>query len=235
MNLQNRLDSISGGNSRDSYIILFFGYKLNMLNTHTLFENMYNTFKTSGLRGIKVVAANICNSDITRYLGNKRTAIIIRVVSVFKRIAVIIQNLHLSVTIINLKQGVPIILVTLVFLSIVSCKKDKGMLNLEWQNESLSLTAEICTKYRECADKEWKSIPDNLKKFTEGRLEETQCQKRFRESNAYKLIGADPLAIQTAYKECYSQVLKFSCKDLQKGKLDAEPSCIAFQKIQNGN
>ncbi|MBM9590139.1 hypothetical protein JWG41_06765 [Leptospira sp. 201903075] len=116
----------------------------------------------------------------------------------------------------------------------VSCKKDKGIQNLEWQNESLSLTAEICAKYRDCADKEWKSIPENLKKFTEGRLDEAQCQKRFRESNAYKLIGADPFVIQTAYKECHSQVLKFSCEDLKEGKIETVPSCVAFQKVQNG-
>ncbi|EOQ96982.1 hypothetical protein LEP1GSC195_3169 [Leptospira wolbachii serovar Codice str. CDC] len=108
-------------------------------------------------------------------------------------------------------------------------------MNVEWQNESLSLTAEICAKYRECADKEWKSIPENLKKFTEGRLEESQCQKRFRESNAYKLIGADPLVIQTSYKECHLKILQFSCKDLQEGKIETVSSCEMFQKIQNGN
>ncbi|WP_244241309.1 LA_2478/LA_2722/LA_4182 family protein [Leptospira perdikensis] len=153
---------------------------------------------------------------------------------VFKRIAVNIRTFHLSPTI-NWKEGVPVFLSVIVLMSFVSCKKEKGILSLEWQNESLSLTAEICTKYRECADKEWKSIPENLKKFTEGRLEETQCQKRFRESNAYKLIGADPLAIQTAYKECHTQILKFSCKDLQEGKIETVPSCLAFQKIQNRN
>ncbi|MCW7469272.1 LA_2478/LA_2722/LA_4182 family protein [Leptospira kanakyensis] len=135
----------------------------------------------------------------------------------------------------NMKNGIRIFLSIFVLVTAVSCKKDKGIINVEWQNESLSLTSEICAKYRECADKEWKSIPGNLKKFTEGRLDETQCQKRFRESNAYKLIGEDPLAIQTAYKECHKQILLVSCKDLQEGKIDSVPSCVAFQKIQNGN
>ncbi|MGE8720492.1 LA_2478/LA_2722/LA_4182 family protein [Leptospira terpstrae] len=154
--------------------------------------------------------------------------------SVLNRIAIIIQTFRfLSVS--NWQQNIVSFLSILVLVSIVSCKKDKGIFNLEWQNESLSLTAEICTKYRECADKEWKSIPENLKKFTEGRLEESQCQKRFRESNAYKLIGADPLTIQTTYKECHSQLLKFSCKDLQEGKMETIPSCVLFQKIQSGN
>lgn len=135
----------------------------------------------------------------------------------------------------NVTNGTFLFLSICVLLVVVSCKKDKGIMNLEWQNESLSLTSEICGKYRECADKEWKSIPENLKKFTEGRLDETQCQKRFRESNAYKLIGADPLAIQTAYKECHKQIMLFSCKDLQEGKIETINACVAFQKVQNGN
>lgn len=166
--------------------------------------------------------------------GNKRYASFTRVIFVFNRITINFQNFFLP-SILNWKSGLAIFLVSLNFVFAVSCKKDKGIFNLEWQNESLSLTAEICTKYRECADKEWKSIPENLKKFTEGRLEESQCQKRFRESNAYKLIGADPLTIQTTYKECHSQLLKFSCKDLQEGKMETIPSCVSFQKIQSGN
>lgn len=145
------------------------------------------------------------------------------------------SQIYISLPKLNMKNGVSIFLSILVLVTTESCKKDKGIMNLEWQNESLSLTAEICGKYRECADKEWKSIPENLKKFTEGRLEETQCQKRFRESNAYKLIGADPLAIQTAYKECHKQIMLFSCKDLQEGKIETINACVAFQKVQNGN
>ncbi|MCW7491681.1 hypothetical protein ND861_03350 [Leptospira sp. 2 VSF19] len=135
----------------------------------------------------------------------------------------------------NLKNAMLPFLSIFVLMVAVSCKKDKGIVNVEWQNESLGLTAEICAKYRECADKEWKSIPENLKKFTEGRLDETQCQKRFRESNAYKLMGADPLAIQTAYKDCHKQILQFSCKDLQEGKIETVSSCEVFQKIQSGD
>lgn len=186
-----------------------------------------------GLQTLRVTAANMRDSIITHYLGNKRAAVITREISVFKRIAVNSQNLRFP-AVTGLKQGTSIFLSALVLVSIVSCKKDKGIQNLEWQNESLSLTAEICAKYRDCADKEWKSIPENLKKFTEGRLDEAQCQKRFRESNAYKLVGADPFAIQTAYKECHSQVLKFSCEDLKEEKIETVPSCVAFQKVQNG-
>lgn len=214
MNFQNILNSIFRGNKRDAYIARNWGSKRNAVNTDS-------------------VLGNIRNSMITRILGNKRTTIITREISVFKRIAINNQTFRLS-AITGLKQGTSIFLSALILVSIVSCKKDKGIQNLEWQNESLSLTAEICAKYRDCADKEWKSIPENLKKFTEGRLDEAQCQKRFRESNAYKLIGADPFAIQTAYKECHSQVLKFSCEDLKEGKIETIPSCVAFQKVQNG-
>lgn len=164
----------------------------------------------------------IRNTDNTHFsLGNKRITMKSRAVHSFSKA--------------KSQNGLILFLSILVFMTVVSCKKDKGIVNVEWQNESLGLTAEICAKYRECADKEWKTIPENLKKFTEGRLEETQCQKRFRESNAYKLIGADPLAIQTAYKDCHKQILQFSCKDLQEGKIDTVSSCLVFLKVQNGN
>lgn len=121
----------------------------------------------------------------------------------------------------------------LLLVSFLSCKKEKGINQIDWQNESLSLTSEICKKFRECADSEWKTIPENLKKFTEGRLDETNCQKRFRESNAYKLIGSDPSQIQTTYKQCHKELISMSCKDLQSGKVESIPSCVSFQKIQN--
>ncbi|PJZ87365.1 hypothetical protein CH368_17255, partial [Leptospira levettii] len=72
----------------------------------------------------------------------------------------------------SLKQGASLYLFFILLLLIVSCKKEKGINYIEWQNESLSLTSDLCKKFRECADTEWKSIPENLKKFTEGRLEE---------------------------------------------------------------
>lgn len=127
------------------------------------------------------------------------------------------------------------VLIILLFLlcQLSSCKKEKGINHIEWQNESLTLTSELCKKFRECADAEWNSIPENLKKFTESRLEESNCQKRFRESNAYKLIGSDPIQIQSTFKECHKQVMASSCKDLQTGKMNQLPACVLFQKIQN--
>lgn len=126
------------------------------------------------------------------------------------------------------------VLIILLFLlcQLSSCKKEKGINHIEWQNESLSLTAELCKKFRECADTEWNSIPENLKKFTESRLDESNCQKRFRESNAYKLIG-DPIQIQSTFKECHKLVMASSCKELQAGKMNQVPACVSFQKIQN--
>ncbi|WP_244279431.1 LA_2478/LA_2722/LA_4182 family protein [Leptospira brenneri] len=212
MNLKSLLNSIFRGNKRDT------------VNTHLILGNMRNAINRHGLRRLEGEPVNMRNAIITNSLGNKRNAIIISVVSGFKRITINTQPFHL-----------PILLSAFILVFVVSCKKEKGIVNIEWQNESLSLTAEICAKYRNCADKEWKSIPENLKKFTEGRLEETQCQKRFRESNAYKLIGADPLAIQSTYKECHGNILRFSCQDLQEGKIDTVGACLAFQKIQNGN
>ncbi|TGM38573.1 hypothetical protein EHQ92_04325 [Leptospira biflexa] len=127
------------------------------------------------------------------------------------------------------------VLILLLFLigTLFSCKKDKGMNHIEWQNESLSLTSDLCKKFRECADTDWKSIPENLKKFTEGRLDEANCQKRFRDSNAYKLIGHDPIEIQTVYKQCHKQVMEMKCSDLQSGKMNTISACVTFQTIQN--
>lgn len=176
------------------------------------------------------------NVDITSlgFVAAIRNANKEKVIKVYNRITMKCRPVN-SVPKSNLKNRLFLFFSIFVLLAAISCKKDKGIINIEWQNESLTLTAEICAKYRECANNEWKSIPENLKKFTEGRLEETQCQKRFRESNAYKLIGADPLAIQSAYKECHKQILLFGCKDLQEGKIETVNACIAFQKVQNGN
>lgn len=226
MKFKNTLDLIFGEDKRSAYITrLFSGFKCNAVNTHSFLGNMRNTTNTLNLRGL--------NGNLGA-VANLRIAFISPIVLVLKRIVMISQFLRF-LPISDWRQNTVSFLSILVLASTVYCKKDKGKFDLEWQNESLSLTAEICAKYRECADKEWKSIPENLKKFTEGRLEESQCQKRFRESNAYKLIGADPLAIQTAYKDCHKQILQFSCKDLQEGKMETVSSCVAFQKIQNGN
>ncbi|MCW7505577.1 LA_2478/LA_2722/LA_4182 family protein [Leptospira paudalimensis] len=132
---------------------------------------------------------------------------------------------------VNLKQVAS--LCFLLLLLFVTCKKEKGINHIEWQNESLGLTSELCKKFRECADTEWKSIPENLKKFTEGRLEESNCQKRFRESNAYKLIGNDPKLIQSSYIECHKLVMAMTCSELQTGKMDSINACVTFQQIQN--
>lgn len=196
------------------------------LKLNSIIRNAYNTIGSLGDKRnsikTRISLAAMRNTDnIHSSLGNKRISMKSRKDHSFSKA--------------KSQNGLILFLSFFIFITAVSCKKDKGMANVEWQNESLGITAEICAKYRECADKEWKTIPENLKKFTEGRLEETQCQKRFRESNAYKLIGGDPLAIQTAYKECHKQILQFSCKDLQEGKIESVNSCVVFQTIQNGN
>ncbi|WP_244290279.1 LA_2478/LA_2722/LA_4182 family protein [Leptospira bourretii] len=207
---------------------------INLLNL--FFSKLGGGIKGNAHITIQDFSADMRNTinSLIRIVANIRTTNKSRATTDDKR-TTINSQIYLSLPKLNMKNGVSIFLSILVLVTTVYCKKDKGIMNLEWQNESLSLTSEICAKYRECADKEWKSIPENLKKFTEGRLDETQCQKRFRESNAYKLIGADPLAIQTAYKECHKQIMLFSCKDLQEGKIETINACVAFQKVQNGN
>ncbi|XDD46634.1 hypothetical protein AB3N60_00655 [Leptospira sp. WS39.C2] len=143
------------------------------------------------------------------------------------------QNLFETNSRMKLIHLITICLFSLTLFMFQNCKKEKGINQIEWQNESLSLTSEICKKFRDCADTEWKTIPEKQKKFTEGMLDEANCQKRFRESNGYKLIGEDPIQIQTSYKKCHKQVMLMSCKDLQNGKIQTTDSCIAFQKIQN--
>ncbi|TGN20414.1 LA_2478/LA_2722/LA_4182 family protein [Leptospira idonii] len=129
-----------------------------------------------------------------------------------------------------------ILFVSVLVLSLfVSCKKQKGIDSGEWKDESLKMTAELCEKYRKCADPSWSAIPDKLKDFSKDRIEEANCQKRFRESNAYKLIGASPEIIVGLYRECHKQVLNLSCEDLRQGKLDSVVPCSEFKKIQSGN
>lgn len=133
----------------------------------------------------------------------------------------------------NLRYYFSLLIIFFIFVQLFSCKKEKGISHIEWQNESLSLTSELCKKFRDCTDTEWKSIPENLKKFTESRLEESNCQKRFRESNAYKLIGNDPKLIQSSYEECHKLVMVMTCSDLQSGKMNSINACVTFQQIQN--
>ncbi|WP_207764133.1 LA_2478/LA_2722/LA_4182 family protein [Leptospira meyeri] len=222
---------LGGGAKRNVNNMRNWGNKRYTVSTNNYWRNIRNAYIT-----IQVLIEDMENTikSFINAAANIRTTHKSRVTTDDIRTTINGQtyNSHLKL---NKKNGILIFVSILVLETTVSCKKDKGIVNLEWQNESLSLTSEICAKYRECADKEWKSIPENLKKFTEGRLDEAQCQKRFRESNAYKLIGADPFEIQTVYKECHKQILLFSCKDLQEGKIETVPTCVAFQKIQNGN
>ncbi|MDF3821162.1 hypothetical protein P3G55_14740 [Leptospira sp. 96542] len=114
----------------------------------------------------------------------------------------------------------------------ISCKKNKGVQSFEWQNESLKLTSEICLKFKTCADSEWKSLPDRIQKFAGERLDESNCQKRFRDSNVYRLIGGDTLTIQNLYRDCHKSILRMSCSDLQNNQIESVNSCSEIKKIQ---
>ncbi|BDA77168.1 hypothetical protein LPTSP3_g00980 [Leptospira kobayashii] len=116
-----------------------------------------------------------------------------------------------------------------------ACKKNKGIDSNEWKEESLKITASLCDKYRKCSDPDWKSVPDKLKDFTKSRLDETNCQKTFRDSNAYKLIGENPENIKLLYRECSKKILSASCEELKQGKVDSLPECENFKKIQSGD
>ncbi|WP_411824146.1 LA_2478/LA_2722/LA_4182 family protein [Leptospira sp. 'Mane'] len=117
----------------------------------------------------------------------------------------------------------------------ISCKKGKGIDSNEWKEESLKITASLCDKYRKCADPDWKEVPDKLKDFTKSRLDETNCQKTFRDSNAYKLIGENPENIKSLYRECSKKILIASCDELKQGRVDSLEECKSFKKIQSGN
>ncbi|WP_246047675.1 LA_2478/LA_2722/LA_4182 family protein [Leptospira ilyithenensis] len=116
-----------------------------------------------------------------------------------------------------------------------SCKKNKGIDSNEWKEESLKITAFLCEKYRKCSDSDWKSVPDKLKDFTKSRLDETNCQRTFRDSNAYKLIGENPENIKLLYRECSKKILSASCEELKQDKISSLSECDRFKKIQSGN
>ncbi len=122
----------------------------------------------------------------------------------------------------------------ILFFVFASCKKKKGFDSVEWKDESLKITAQLCEKYRTCADDHWPGIPEKLKEFSKSRLDEANCQKEFRESNVYKLIGADPTLIMSMYRNCHQKILKESCESLRKGYIDTLEDCNAIKKIQTG-
>ncbi len=114
-----------------------------------------------------------------------------------------------------------------------NCKKKKGIDSTEWKDESLKITANLCEKYRSCADENWPGVPDKLKDFTKTRIDEANCQKEFRTSNAYRLIGADPKAIILSYRECSNKILSATCTQLKSGYIDTISDCNQFKKIQS--
>jgi hypothetical protein len=127
-----------------------------------------------------------------------------------------------------------IFVMCIVVLIFSACKKKKGIDSTEWKDESLKITAKLCEKYRACADEKWEGIPEKLKDFTKSRLEEAHCQKKFRESNVYRLIGGDPKIIITSYRECQIKILASSCETLRSGFIDTVPECVSIKKIQSG-
>ncbi|MCZ8341482.1 MAG: hypothetical protein O9301_00470 [Leptospira sp.] len=114
-----------------------------------------------------------------------------------------------------------------------SCKKGKSNAPLEWQNESLRLTSDICIKIRDCGEGSFNSISEEKRKFVIDQLSETNCQKRFRESEAYKVSGEKLLIIQKLYRNCHEEILKQTCADLKSNSIDRIPSCVEFRKFQN--
>lgn len=123
--------------------------------------------------------------------------------------------------------------ILLLNLSIVNCKKGKSNAPLEWQNESLRLTSDICNKFRECGDSSFSSIPEEKQKFVSDRFSEANCQKRFRESEAYKVTGEKLLIVQKLYQNCHEEILKQTCADLKSNSVDRIASCVEFKKFQN--
>lgn len=115
-----------------------------------------------------------------------------------------------------------------------SCKRNKAQSNLEWQNESLRLTADICNKFRDCSANGVQDIPNELKTLLKEKLEETDCQKRFRDSAVYRGIGPSLEIIQALYRDCHKEILQRSCDSLKKKEIDRIQSCLSIQKIQKG-
>ena len=137
--------------------------------------------------------------------------------------------------IIHSKISKSLLLIFIFLIMIVDCKKKKGIDSVEWKDESLKITAEICQKYRTCTDENWSGVPEKLKSFTKSRLDEANCQKEFRSSNVYKLIGGDIQKIVMSYRECKNLILTTSCENLRKGFIDQQTVCVFIKKIQSGN
>jgi hypothetical protein len=132
----------------------------------------------------------------------------------------------------NKLNSILLIFISFLFMNI-GCKKEKSLASLEWMDESLRLTSEICKKFNECGSSDWSSVPENKQKFVNERLSEANCQKRFRDSVVYKLNVTDPVSTQSLYRQCHESIIAMNCPDIQSNKIDTIASCNEIKKIQN--
>ncbi|GBF51204.1 hypothetical protein LPTSP4_27360 [Leptospira ryugenii] len=125
-----------------------------------------------------------------------------------------------------------IVLMFVFVFSFADCKKKAGIDSIEWKDESLKLTAEICEKYRKCSEKNWSELPEKTRELAKSRLDEANCQKEFRQSNLYRLAGDDIPKTMDAYRNCHKEIIKSNCEDLQAGLVDINVDCKLVKKFQ---
>jgi hypothetical protein len=128
-----------------------------------------------------------------------------------------------------------IIILLILIVALIDCNKKKGLDSTEWKDESLKITASLCEKFRSCADNNWEGVPEKLKDFSKSRLEESHCQKEFRDSNVYKLIGKDPQKMIASYRDCHKKIIFSPCESLRKGYADSVIECNDVKRFQMEN
>jgi len=118
--------------------------------------------------------------------------------------------------------------------TLLACQP-KGNDDPFWKEESQNLSLAFCDHLEKCiTPDEWNQIPEKWRTFTQGKLEENNCQAIFRKSRIYSLQVRDVERAKSAYRSCTTQTLQKSCTELQAGALTQIPDCELVRLIQKG-
>lgn len=132
---------------------------------------------------------------------------------------------------------VRIIYVLLPILILIHCsKKEQGVKDYVWQEESLKMAGEICKKISECGKQTgtFDGLDSSKATLAESRLQEANCQEYHRKTNVFLLIGSDPEYIKKSARECHQAMTNLSCDDLVNKKFKNISACEEMGRIQKG-
>ncbi|MCC5813377.1 MAG: hypothetical protein JJT78_01355 [Leptospira sp.] len=119
-------------------------------------------------------------------------------------------------------------------------KKNEGIVDYSWQEESLKMAGEVCQKISECGKETgaFSGLDKSKATLAENRLQEANCQEYHRKTNVFLLIvpseETTPDMIKNSARECHTAMTKLSCNDLVNKRYNNIPACEEMGRIQKG-